>query len=57
MSVGVPEVVGHRHVLQAIVWGWGWCWVGQSIAGAAALGRVQGTGPLAEVVRVQRVPV
>lgn len=57
MSVGVPEVVGHGHVLQAIVWGWGWCRVGQPIAGTAALGRAQGAGPLTEVVGVQRVPV
>lgn len=57
MSVGVPEVVGHGHVLQAIVRGWGWRRVGQPIAGAAALGRAQGAGPLTEVVGVQRVPV
>lgn len=57
MSVGVPEVVGHGHVLQAIVRGRGWRRVGQPIAGAAALGRAQGAGPLTEVVGVQRVPV
>lgn len=57
MAVGVPEVVGHGHVLQAIVWGRGRRWVGQPIAGAAALGGAQGAGPLTEVVRVQRVPV
>lgn len=57
MAVGVPEMVGHGHVLQAIVRGWGWRRVGQPIAGAAALGGAQGAGPLTEVVGVQRVPV
>lgn len=49
--------MGHGHVLQAIVRGRGRCRVGQPIAGAAALGRAQGAGPLTEVVGVQRVPV
>lgn len=55
VAVGVPEVVGHGHVLQAVVRrrrG-----LGQPVAGAAALGGAQGARPFAEVVRVQRVTV
>lgn len=55
VAVGVPEVVGHGHVLQAVVWGrW---WVGQPVAGAVALGGAQCARPFAEVVWVQWVPV
>ena len=64
MPVGVPEVVGDGHVLEAIVLGRGRRWVGQPvglvaepIAGAVALGRAHGARPFAEVLRVQRVPI
>lgn len=49
-AVGVSEVVGHGHVLQAVVWGWHGVW--QPIAGAVALGGAQGARPFAEVLRV-----
>lgn len=56
MAVGVTEVVGHGHVLQAVVWrrrrG-----LGRPVAGAVALGGAQGARPFADVVGVQRVTV
>ena len=55
VAVGVPEVMGHGHVLQAVVWGRRR--VGQPVAGAVALGGAQGAWPFAEVVWVQWVPV
>ena len=56
MAVGVTEVVGHGHVLQAVVRrrrrG-----LGRPVAGAVALGGAQGARPFADVVGVQRVTV
>lgn len=55
VALGVSEVVGHGHVLQAVVRrGRG---VRQPVAGAVALGGAQGAGPFAEVVGVQGVTV
>lgn len=55
VAVGVTEVMGHGHVLQAVVrWRRG---LRRPVAGAVALGGAQGARPFADVVGVQRVTV
>ena len=64
LPVGVPVVVGQRHVLQPVVLGCGWGrvghavgLVGQAVGGAEALAGADGAGPLARVLWVQALPI